>query len=148
MKVPNSEFGFFSATALDAVAVIFPGSRPFCRPSVCMYVCVCMCVCPNFVKLELLLQFLSATKRRYTITRVRHRVRPSVRPSGLVGGYLSRSLSVHRSLVANVVTCRTGATSDSVKMRRFNLKHQEKQEKYFVRQLFSDSKFGSSVHFK
>ena len=93
-----------------------------------------------------LLKFLSATKQIYY-----HPCpspRPSVRPSGLVGGYLSRSLSVHRSLVANVVTCRTGATSDSVKMRRFNLKHQEKQEKYFVRQLFSDSKFGSSVHFK
>ena len=47
----------FSATALDAVAVIFPGSRPFCRPSVCMCICVYVCVCPNFVKLELLPQF-------------------------------------------------------------------------------------------
>ena len=93
------------------------------------------------------LEFLSAASGIADIE-VQISVRPSVCLSGLVGGYLSRSLSVHRSLVANVVTCRTGATSDSVKMRRFNLKHQEKQEKYFVRQLFSDSKFGSSVHFK
>ena len=54
---------------------------------------------------------------------------PSVCLSGPTGGYLSRPLSVHRSLVASLVTCRNFPTSNHAQIRQNCLIRPENEKK-------------------
>ena len=73
--------------------------------------------------------------------------RPSVRLSGLATGYLWRTVSVQRSLIASLVTCRNFPTSDDDKSRQNCQIRREIRKKNFRDNFFSDGNLSVSVSF-
>ena len=77
----------------------------------------------------------------------RTRVCPSVCLSGLATGYLWRTVSVQRSLIASLVTCRIFPTSDDDKSRQNCQIRREIRKKNFRDNFFSDGNLSVSVSF-
>ena len=65
--------------------------------------------------------------------------------SGLATGYLWRTVSVQRSLVASQVTCRIFPTSDDDKSRQNRQIRREIRKKIFRDKFFSDANLSESV---